>query len=273
VKIRLVDGTFPHCNAVGLAGENQGEGPSSFAWDRSGGGGVKVFTDLALAQAVGDPAPMKIAMLVESPAYSEGALRMVRQHAEEFDAVLTFNADLLRELRHARFYPLGGSWIAEWGLFEKSKMVSIIVGAKRDTEGHEMRHRAADLDVDRYGKPYTDWMESKAEALRDYRYSIVIENVRHDYYFTEKLIDCISQGTIPIYWGCPSIGDFFDPNGVLTFETVEQLERIMDGLSKEDYLSRFDAVRRNIELARQYRCAEDWIADRYPYLFHTGGTK
>ena len=34
-------------------------------------------------------------------------------------------------------------------------------------------------------------------------------NGRGDYEFDEKLIDCFLTGTVPIFWGCPSIDKFF----------------------------------------------------------------
>ena len=42
---------------------------------------------------------------------------------------------------------------------------------------------------------------------------MVIENIRRDYYFSEKLVTAIAAGCVPIYWGCPSIAHFFDPEG------------------------------------------------------------
>ena len=66
----------------------------------------------------------------------------------------------------------------------------------------------------------------------DYRFSIVIENCKRDYWFTEKLIDCLRTGTIPIYWGCPSIGDFFDIRGFILFDDINDLENILNNLTE-----------------------------------------
>jgi hypothetical protein len=51
----------------------------------------------------------------------------------------------------------------------------------------------------------------------------VIENVVDDCWFTEKLLDSFLSGTIPIYCGCPTIGDFFDLQGMLLFTSVDEL--------------------------------------------------
>lgn len=33
---------------------------------------------------------------------------------------------------------------------------------------------------------------------------------RQECYFSEKLSDCFVSGTIPLYWGCVRLGDYFD---------------------------------------------------------------
>jgi hypothetical protein len=72
-----------------------------------------------------------------------------------------------------------------------------------------------------------------------------MENCKKDYYFTEKLIDCFRTKTIPIYWGCPSIGTFFDVNGILTFNTVEELKSILLNLTNEYYYSKIKSIEFN----------------------------
>ena len=44
--------------------------------------------------------------------------------------------------------------------------------------------------------------------------------------FSEKLLDAMAVGTIPVYWGCPEIDKFFDKNGIITFNTIEELKDI-----------------------------------------------
>ena len=116
-----------------------------------------------------------------------------------------------------------------------------------------------------YGRGYNP-IESKFEALAPYRYSIIVESGRFDYYFTEKLIDCLSVGTIPIYWGCPSIWEFFSLSGIVPFLTIDDL-LLLDSLTCEYYKTRTIAIKRNLELAKQYRICEDWIFENYGRIF------
>jgi hypothetical protein len=51
--------------------------------------------------------------------------------------------------------------------------------------------------------------KSKFEGLRNYKYSLCIENSCYDNYFTEKITDCLLSWTIPIYFGCTNIEKYF----------------------------------------------------------------
>jgi hypothetical protein len=58
----------------------------------------------------------------------------------------------------------------------------------------------------------------KEDALFDYTYSIAIENSKQDCYFSEKLIDCFLTWTMPIYWGCPNLDDYFPSEAFIAFD-------------------------------------------------------
>ena len=51
--------------------------------------------------------------------------------------------------------------------------------------------------------------KSKYVGLKDYKYSLCIENSCYNGYFTEKITDCLLSWTIPIYFGCTNIGNYF----------------------------------------------------------------
>ena len=63
-------------------------------------------------------------------------------------------------------------------------------------------------------------------------------------------------GSLPIYWGCPSIGDFFNTDGMLCFEDINELPAILTGCTDEYYESKLDAMKENFILAQKYRLAE-----------------
>lgn len=271
-RIRLVDNSFPTAKSATLAGDNAGLGPKHFEWVRNDDqSGVTFFTDQCLHLALEDKSPKKIAWLLEPPEISNSHYELAfGELYKVFNYILTWNMDYLLEPcgdwnHHRLFYPFGGSWIKGWQLYPKTKLCSIIVSEKTKTEGHRLRHEIVKRFGDRvdvFGRGYNP-IDSKLEALRDYQYSIVVENVRRDYWFTEKLIDCFATGTIPIYWGCPRIGEFF--GNIPSFLTIDGLSTQLQLLGEHDY-DYIDIVN-NLEKARQYQCAEDWIYEHYPFLF------
>jgi len=266
--IKVVDSTFSHNPAIGLAGERTGESPRYMEWDTSPGyADVKVFTDIRLPEALNDPAPRKIALLLECPAVNPGMYVWIRDYAHEFHAVLTHQKALVDIGEPFKFYPFCGSWIKDWSIFRKTKMVSMLVSTKGLTEGHRLRHEAAQLpDIAAYGQGVGRWVESKATALRNYRFAVIIENDCSDYWFTEKLIDAFSQGTIPIYRGCPSIGKFFNTDGMILWREIDELREIIDNLTEDDYEACQVAVKENFERATLYQTPEDWIIREYGAL-------
>lgn len=176
----------------------------------------------------------------------------------QFYKIFTFDRDLLEKGNNKFvFYPFGGCWIPkdDRKIYEKSKSISIISSYKKMTTGHLLRHKIIDL----FGK-YIDgifgtgykYIPQKLDGLKNYKYSIVVENVKRDYYFTEKIIDCFVTGTIPIYYGCPSIGDFFNVNGIITFDSTEDLYKILKNITKNDYNDRIEYIKDNYNLAQQY---------------------
>ena len=58
--------------------------------------------------------------------------------------------------------------------------------------------------IDIYGRGFKE-IEEKEEGLQDYMFSICIENITYDSYFTEKILDCFATGTIPVYKGSKKI--------------------------------------------------------------------
>jgi len=271
LTVKVVDSTFSHNPAIGYAGERTGETPTAFQWDMAPGpADVKVWTDIRLKEAVDDPSPCKIALLLEPPAVNPDMYDWIQENHHIFEAVLTHQWWLVDLGLPYRFYPFGGSWIKDWGLFPKTKMISMLVSKKKLTEAHRLRHEAATLKwIDAYGMGAGRYVESKAEALRDYRFAVVIENDVGDWWFTEKLIDALSQGTVPIYRGCPSIGDFFDLGGIIRWRDVKELKAIVKSLRPRDYEMRLPAIHKNLKRAREYECAENWIAKSYSGLLWT----
>ena len=46
--------------------------------------------------------------------------------------------------------------------------------------------------------------------------------------FCEKITDCFATGTIPIFWGTKNIGNYFDKEGIIFLENIEEKELSAD---------------------------------------------
>lgn len=220
--------------------------------------------------------PEKDCMIfIEPPVICAHTYRWIRDNNHRFRHVFTWNRELLDLGENYRFYPHGTTWISpqDRAVHAKSKLLSIIASGKAFAPGHCMRHsiikRLGREKLDCYGRTYT-YVENKITALRDYMFSIVIENSKIDYYFTEKLIDALLTGTVPIYWGCPSIGLFFNPKGFIIIDKEEDIDDVCKSLTPELYAEMLDAVRENFEKAKKYIETEHniYYYDPKPHLFN-----
>jgi len=269
VKIAICDRSFAHSTAIG-SGDYPWP-PRYFEWDREGcesSAGPAVFTDFELEKATASPARFKIALLLESRAIAPRIYKQIRKLEPVFDLILTYDEALLRRGGKYRFYPFGGCWIAESDCkpYDKTLEVSIIASSKRQISGHRLRHKVVEAFGNRlcaFGRGYRP-VDHKLEALAAFRYSVVIENICEPNYFTEKIVDCFATGTVPIYWGCPNIGEFFDLGGIITFRNLRELGQVLSRIGPDDYEARRPAIASNLAKVPEFRTPEDWL---WPNVF------
>tara|TARA_R110000796_G_scaffold224699_2_gene341002 strand:+ start:78 stop:1733 length:1656 start_codon:yes stop_codon:yes gene_type:complete len=188
----------------------------------------------------------------------------------KFDRVLGWH-ESLHNLPNFKFKPI--TEISQWNLlpieldttqfqvYKKSKKTSFITSKKSMVKGHEFRleclaeMQKQRLNVDAFGRDINP-IASKLEGLKDYEFSIAMENAKMKNYFTEKLLDCMLAGVIPIYHGCPNIQQWFNPDGIITFDTTKELVTIIQDLEKTPiYESKKAAIQEN------YERALDWYED------------
>ena len=127
--------------------------------------------------------------------------------------------------------------------------------------GHQLRHTIINKlqnQIDVYGRGWNP-IDYKLNGLKDYRFTIVVENCKRDYWFTEKLLDSFACGTVPIYWGCPSIGDFFDTRGMLIFNDIVELETILQNLTEQVYINMLPHIQHNFDESKKYMLPDAWI--------------
>jgi len=189
---------------------------------------------------------------------------------KKIDRLLTWDKKLL-EFRYAKFCPVTDStqWTGctekDFKVYPKTKLLSAISSNKAMVPGHIIRLNFIDKIKDRldlYGRGFNE-IENKLKGLKDYMFSVVIENATTTNGFSEKIQDCFLTGTIPIYHGPKNIGEFFDIEGILTFDTQEELNSILDSLNEDMYYSKIGAIWSNYLKAFQYPTFNDSIGDLY----------
>ena len=213
----------------------------------------------------------KVAWLLEPNAIHPHMYEWIQTNNKLFDYVLTFDEDLISKGQNYLYYPHGRCWINNYEDLKKENKVSIIASSKNFTEGHQLRHKVIDKfkDIEVFGYGYNP-VENKEDSLSKYMYSVTIENCRQPGYWTEKIVDCFATKTIPIFWGDDAVSDFFDPEGIIYFNSQEELGEILEDLKVNGdaiFESKKAAVEKNFKLVETYRIPEDWMYNNYRFLF------
>lgn len=172
----------------------------------------------------------------------------------------------------------GTTWINEKyrQIYDKTKLCSIIASNKKITSGHKLRHAIIDKlindqnnIVDFYGARFGNlpYMTTKGHtmehsgqhisnkkiiSLKDYAFTICILSSKSDYEFDEKLIDCFLTGTVPIFWGCPSIDKFFNIKGMIIINSLEECIDVVNNLSFNTYNKMLPFIKENFKKAQNY---------------------
>jgi len=85
-------------------------------------------------------------------------------------------------------------------------------------------------DRSRYDRHKT-FYDTAVEKYKPFRFVICMENSRHKGYVTEKIVNAMLAGAIPIYWGAPDIGEIFNLESMIVVndrsQIVAQINKIM----------------------------------------------
>ena len=138
----------------------------------------------------------------------------------------------------------------------KTKAISCIASNLKYLKGH--RRRLNFINILRQRLPQTDlfgkgtcFLPDKMDGLLPYRYSIAIENYSSPHYFTEKINDCFLAYTVPLYYGCKNIGQYFPEKSFISIDIrnpERAIRKIEEVLLQDDWLARLGAVKEAREL-------------------------
>jgi hypothetical protein len=140
----------------------------------------------------------------------------------------------------------------------KKFQVSFITSSKVSTTGHRLRQEIYEklpscingMPVFKHRSP--PYIPSKRALLDEYQYFITPQNASQENWFDDKIIDALVAKTIPLYWGCPNLGDFFNMDGILHFKTYDEMLHMLENLTPTYYAEHYAAVQDNFERAMRY---------------------
>ena len=133
----------------------------------------------------------------------------------------------------------------------KNKKLSVVCSDLTILPGHKSRYAFVNKlighfkdQIDVYGRGFNN-IKDKWDALYDYEYSIAIENNVQNNYFTEKISECFLTYTVPFYYGCPNISEFFNPNSLINIDINDykkSISIIEDSINSNTYYSKLEAI-------------------------------
>ena len=197
------------------------------------------------------------------------------ENSHKYHTIFTFNQNVFEKCHNAKKYVHGTKWIEpdNIDISKKQFKISSLSGSKTmgNCKGHVLRqvfyhhqHLFHDFPITWYRSKFqiphlidygnNPFISNKRELFDEYQFALVIENSKQTNYFTEKIMDCLLLKTIPIYWGCPNIAEFFDTTGwiVLETESIEEFQEKLRILTTDHYSKYSDIVEKNYEKSKTY---------------------
>lgn len=233
-------------------------------WD-----GITYFTDKQLHLAPSIQSTHKVAILLEPKILMPHIYKNIKIYEQFYDLILTHDDELLK--RDPKKYvfscaDMPSIELKSCKLHKKNKLISMIYSDKKYLPGHKLRYIVADKlipkinfsnKIDMFGTATKTPLHNKADGCNDYMFQIAIENSKSKNYWADKILDCFITGCVPIYWGAPNIGDWFDTRGILSFDNPNELVKVLNSISVKKYNSMLEYVKINYEIAKKYQTPDD----------------
>ena len=237
-----------------------------------------------------DPSRFKVFICSNEPSSSvnrETNENIIR-NSHKYDLILTSEKEILDSVSNSVFFPYGTTWLNKdkvnldsLGVFNekiyesvKNKVfgVSFISTSYLGKEGYNLRQHIwntrqnikipslfysstrSPTNNNIFSNTLHDGLLPNDDKINLFRtqFSIVIESSRENSYFTEKLIDCLVTKTIPIYFGCPNISEFFDVRGMIIVNSYQELINSVNSIDEQLYESMKPFIEENYIRAQKY---------------------
>jgi len=238
--------------------------------------------ELYVDQVPSTPTPpntVRFVFLLEPPEIKNiGPQALNGLNTGRYNYLLTHNQELINASDKAHLFEFATSWVKNYHFPEKKYEVSALVGGKNMAPGHGLRTQLLkrevsitkpkkifvsgnfpprDMDIKRFSVLGKD-----KSPLFDSQFHICIENAKRPNWFTEKLIDCLITKTVPIYWGCPNIGNWFNLKGFIIVDSVNEIISAANSITPELYNEMLPYIEENYEKAIPLSTIEDRLINK-----------
>jgi hypothetical protein len=203
----------------------------------------------------------------------------LQNDASKYDLIFCYDPTRLSGVKNAHSSILAGTWIEpsfyqSIDISKKTFSISNLTGWKTGCVAYHLRHLLYQNQQAFQHFPITFYrssahiiipeitnnplipkepLSSKYILFEKHQFSIVIENTREKNYFSEKLMDCLITKTIPIYYGCQNIGDYFNTDGWILLNDeqnfLQELYTQLHTLNETYYMAHYPIIEENYETA------------------------
>jgi hypothetical protein len=199
-------------------------------------------------------------LIVLEPNQLFGIHDWVIQNSHLFSAILTWSQPILDSCENSMLLPFGTTFLhskdkyKELAQMKKEFEVSFLCGIKNRIEGQQLRQRIYKKgDLINIPKKWYYTLEGpKDPCYESSMFHICVENSKNKGYFSEKIIDALISKTIPLYYGCSDIEEYFDSRGFFTFNNEDELVTLINSLTEKDYEDRKEYIEINYRKAIYY---------------------
>ena len=200
-------------------------------------------------------------------------------HPEYYDYLLTWKQEHLDNISKAVFFHGLSDWCGDYIPIKKQFGVSTVVGSKNEFQGHSMRQalyfRQEEITIPTkfYLSGNKEWKAIKytnqplldshsKNKLWETQFHIAIENLQATNWFTEKILDCFLTRTIPVYIGAPNIASYFNTEGMIICEDVDDLINKCNKLNPFLYRSLREPMEDNFIRAQEWTPWHELLRDK-----------
>lgn len=191
---------------------------------------------------------------------------LIKEHHNYFDKIYSYDKEVLNHCHNSELFIFGSSWVItdqnnnlishkkdyhnNFKIENKKFKLSFVKSTKNYLLGHRFRHQISHNLKKQYPFEifFPESIKPKLKLFEDSMFHLCVENCQQENYFTEKIIDCFMSYTIPIYWGSPNIGDYFDLNGIIIINSEIELIDILNNLKEDDYYNKLESIKKNYQI-------------------------